>query len=119
MVKKNPNKFPETIVSVVKDSYTSDHSVLFSSYAINKFSLTFEGLKIKYKDVEKVISKILEYDKTIKRLDFPITIFYDFYVLENDNYMLTFDSMDNKKKVNINFYFHTYKDSKDIFDIIH
>jgi len=26
--------------------------------------------------------------------------------------------MDNKKKVNINFYFHTYEESKDIFDII-
>ena len=118
MVKKDPSKLPETVVSVIKDSYTSDHAVLFSSYALNKFSLTFEGLKIKYKDVEKVISKILEYDKTIKRLDFPITIFYDFYVLENDDYMLTFDSMDNKKKVNINFYFHSYEASKDIFDII-
>lgn len=112
------NKKPETIVSVMKDSYSSDHAVLFSSYALNKFSLTFEGLKIKYKDVEEVISKILGYDNTIKRLDFPITIFYDFYVLENDKYLLTFDSMDNKKRVNINFYFHSYEESKDIFDII-
>jgi len=115
----NSNKLkPETIVSVTKDSYTTDHAVLFSSYALNKFSLTFEGLKIKYKDSEEVIKKILEYDKTIKRLDFPISIFYDFYVLENDKYLLTFDSMDNKKKVQINFYFHTYEESKDIFDII-
>ena len=115
---KKVNKKPETIISVAKDSYTTDHAVLFSSYALNKFSLTFEGLKIKYKDSEKVIKKILEYDKTIKRLDFPISIFYDFYVLENDKYLLTFDSMDNKKRIEINFYFHTYEESKDIFDII-
>lgn len=108
----------ETNLSIIKDSYTSDHQALFSSYALNKFSLTFEALKIKYEDVEKVITKIMDIDKNIKRMDFPINIFYDFYVLESEDNFLTFDSYDNKKKVQVNYYFHTYEQSKPIFDAI-
>jgi DNA polymerase III delta prime subunit len=107
-----------TNLSVLKDSYSSDHQALFSSYALNKFSLVFEELKVKYEDVEDVIKAIMEYDKTITRNNFPITVFYDFYILESDNCMLTFDSYDNKKKVQINYYFHNYQEAQEIFDII-
>ena len=109
---------PQTVVSVIKDAYSTDHQALFSSYALNKFSLVFEELKIKYEDVDAVIKAIMEYDKDLVRTDFPITIFYDFYVLESEKCMITFDSYDNKKKVQINYYFHSYEESKAIFDII-
>jgi len=109
---------PQTVVNVTKDSYTTDHQVLFSAYALNKFNLTFEDLKIKYKDLEKVIPKIMEVDKNLIRLDFPINIFYDFVILESDDYLITFDSCENKKKISICFYFNSYKESKEIFDII-
>ncbi len=109
---------PQTVVNVTKDSYTTDHQVLFSAYALNKFNLTFEDLKIKYKDLEKVIPKIMEVDKNLIRLDFPINIFYDFIILESDDYLITFDSYENKKKISICFYFNSYKESKEIFDII-
>jgi len=113
----NINK-PQTVVQVTKDSYTTDHQVLFSAYALNKFNLTFEDLKIKYRDLESVISKIIELKPDIKRLDFPINVFYDFVVLESDDYMITFDSYENKKKISICFYFNSYQESKEIFDII-
>jgi hypothetical protein len=109
---------PQTVVNVTKDSYTTDHHVLFSAYALNKFNLTFEDLKIKYKDLEKVISKIIEVDKSLIRLDFPINIFYDCTILESDDYLITFDSYEKKKKISICFYFNSYKESKEIFDII-
>jgi len=109
---------PQTVVQVTKDSYTTDHQVLFSAYALNKFSLMFEDLKIKYKDLEKVISRIQTIKKDIKRLDFPINIFYDFVVLESEDYLITFDSYENKKKISICFYFNSYEESKEIFDII-
>jgi len=109
---------PQTVVNVTKDSYTTDHQVLFSAYALNKFNLTFEDLKIKYKDLEKVMPKIMEVDKNLIRLDFPINIFYDFVVLESDDYLITFDSYENKKKISICFYFNSFKESKEIFDII-
>jgi len=109
---------PNTIISVTKDSYTTDHQVLFSSYALNKFSLTFEGLKIKYNDMDNVIEAIMKIDPDLKKLDFPISIFYDFIVLESENNFITFDSYENKKKVQICYYFHTYEQSKPIFDAI-
>jgi len=108
----------EARLSIIKDSYTSDHQVLFSSYVTSRFSLTFEGLKIKYKDVEAVIKKIMETSPNIKRFDFPISIFYDFYVLESKDCFITLHSYDNKKKVEINYYFHTYEESQEIFNII-
>jgi len=107
-----------TTLSVIKDTYTADQTALFSSYAMGNYSLCFEGLKIKYNDLENVMSKIMNYDDTIKRLDFAVSVFYDFYVLQNDKYLIVFDSMDNKKKININFYFHSYNAAKDIFDMI-
>ena len=109
---------PQTVVNVTKDSYTTDHQVLFSAYALNKFNLTFEDLKIKYKDIDKVISNIMKIDKNIIRMDFPISIFYDFVVLESEDYLITFDSYENKKKISICFYFNSYKESKEIFDVI-
>lgn len=108
----------ESRLSIIKDSYTSDHQVLFSSYVTSRFSLTFEGLKVKYKDVETVISKIMETSTDIKRYDFPISIFYDFYVLESKDCFITLHSYDNMKKVEINYYFHTYEQSQEIFNII-
>jgi len=106
-------------LSVIKDYYTTDHDALFSSYALSKYNLCFEELKIKFEDVEEVIKKIQEFDKTIVRSDFAISVFYDFYVLESETSLITFDSYDNKKKVQINYYFKgDYESSKEIFEII-
>jgi len=105
-------------IKVLRDAYTSDHQVMFSSYVIDRFSLTFEDLKIKTEDLENVIDKIKEVDKNLVRTDFPISAFYDFHILESDNNLITFDSYDNKKRISINYYFNSYTDSKVIFDII-
>lgn len=112
------NNKREAAISVIKDSYSTDHQVLFSSYVANKYSLVFEELKIKYQDMEAVIKAIMEYDKKIIRSDFAITLFYDFIVLESDNCFISFDSFDNKKKVQINLYHHNYAEIKPVFDII-
>ena len=111
------NKVPVQI-QVLKDSYTSDSQVFFSSYVSNKYNLTFEGLKTKTKDLETLMEKLLEYDKTLNKYFFPISIFYDFYILESDKFFITFDSYDNKKKININLYFQNYKEGNEIFNII-
>ena len=118
MYTKEKQSKPGTDISVIKDSYTTDHQVLFSSYALNKFSLTFEGLKIKYNDMNEVIKEIMKLDKELVKLDFPISVFYDFVVLESEHNLLTFDSYENKKKVQICYYFHNYEQSKPIFDAI-
>ena len=112
------NKELTTGLRVVKDSYSTDHQALLSSYLFSRYSLTFEELKIKYEDVEAVIVKIMECDKNIKRNNFALNVFYDFYVLESEDNFLTFDSYDNKKKVQINYYFQSYEKAKPIFDII-
>jgi hypothetical protein len=46
------------IINVVKDAYTSDSQAQFSGYVISKYKLSFEGLKIGYKDLEEAISAI-------------------------------------------------------------
>lgn len=109
---------PITSVSVLKDAYSTDHQVLFSSYISNKYSLVFENLKIKFSDLELLIKRILEYDKKIIRTDFRVSLFYEFTALESDDFFISFDTHDNKKQVNINYYFHTYQEAKPIFDII-
>jgi len=113
-------KIPDlpTRINVVKDSYSSDAQTLFSSYAMNKHNLIFEGLKIKHKDIETVIEEITNEYPDMEKHYYPMTMFYDFYVLESDDYLLVFDSYDGKKKVNINFYFNSYKEANKIFDII-
>jgi len=102
-------------IKVLRDAYTSDHQVMFSSYVIDRFSLTFEDLKIKTEDLENVIDKIKEVDKNLVRTDFPISAFYDFHILESDNNLITFDSYDNKKRISINYYFKFQDKDDEIF----
>jgi len=109
---------PQTVISVMKDSYSSDQMVGFSSYVLNKYKLSFDNLKIKYKDLKEVQKKIMEIDKNLTLVDFPITIFYDFWVMESEDNFLTFDSYENKKKIQINYYFNNYEKAKPIFDVI-
>jgi len=109
---------PQTIVSVMKDSYSSDQMVGFSSYVLNKYKLSFDNLKIKYKDLKEVQKKIQEVDKTLKLTEFEMTIFYDFSVMESEDNFITFDSYENKKKIQINYYFNSYEKAKPIFDVI-
>jgi hypothetical protein len=109
---------PQTVVSVMKDSYSSDQMVGFSSYVLNKFKLSFDSLKIKYKDLKEVQEKIQAVDTNLKLVDFPITIFYDFSVMESEDNFITFDSYENKKKIQINYYFNSYEKAKPIFDVI-
>jgi DNA replication protein DnaC len=68
--------------------------------------------------MEDVIQAIMGIDTDLKKLEFPISVFYDFIVLESEHNMLTFDSYENKKKVQICYYFHNYEQSKPIFDAI-
>jgi len=105
-------------IAVTKDAYTSDQVVGFSSYVLGKFKLSFEGLKIKHKDLQEVQKRIKEVDPLINLTKFPITIFYDYYVMESEENMLVFDTFENKKKIQINYYFNNYKKAKVIFDII-
>lgn len=111
------NKVPAHI-SVIKDSYTSDAQVFFSSYVMDKYKLVFEGLKVKFKDLEAVMEKLQEAHPKFKKYYFPISIFYDFYVLESDDYLVTLDSYDNKSKIQVNIYYNSYAEGKVIFDVI-
>jgi ABC-type multidrug transport system fused ATPase/permease subunit len=107
-----------TELRVIKDSYSSDAQSLFSSYAMNKHNLVFESLKIKYKDLHKLIADIEKTYPGTENNYFPISIFYDFYVLEHEKFLITLDSYDNKKAVLINFYFNSYTESQHIFKMI-
>lgn len=108
----------QTMINVVKDSYTSDQDAGFSAYVLGKYKLAFTDLKIKYKDLEEVQRKIKEIDLNITQTDFPITIFHNFSVLESPDNFITFDSYETKKKILINYYFNSYEKAKLVFDII-
>jgi DNA replication protein DnaC len=102
----------------MKDSYSSDQMVGFSSYVLNKYKLSFDSLKIKYKDLEEVQEKILKADPNLKINKFAMNMFYDFHVMESDENFLTFDSYENKKKIQINYYFNDYSKANEIFEIV-
>lgn len=108
----------QTMINIVKDSYTSDQDAGFSAYVLGKYKLAFTDLKIKYKDLEEVQRKIKEIDLNITQTDFPITIFHNFSVLESPDNFITFDSYEAKKKILINYYFNSYEKAKLVFNII-
>ena len=112
------DKKVQTNLSIVKDSYTSTAEAFFNSYVMDRYKLTFEGLKIKFNDLNACMDKLMDIDKTFKKHYFPISMFYDFYVLQSENFLITLDSYDNKKKVQINVYYNSYDEVREIFDTI-
>lgn len=107
-----------TNLNIVKDSYTSDGVVLFTSYAMNKCSLVFENLNIKFSERADVINKLMALDGELVRNDFEIAASYTYIVLESDDFLITIDLFINIKKCKINLYHNSYSKAKPLFDLI-
>ena len=107
-----------TNLVVLKDSYMSDQDASFSINVLSKYKLSFNNLKIKHKDLHQVLEKIKEIDPNLIENTFKLNTFYEYMVLESKDNFLTFDCFENKKKVAINYYFNTYSESVDIFNVI-
>lgn len=107
-----------TNISVVRDSYATDQSVMHSAYAIDKYKLSFEEIRVKSEDLPKIIKEVKEIDKNVIVNKFNLSIFYDYYVIESDDTLLTIDTLNNKERAQINYYFNSYTEAQDIFKVL-